>query len=232
MHCWAQAYPEGRLQRGGRRGRRGRGWDPVSTHPPWGAHVGQDPVTLRGAGRRRAAPAVHLPEGHPRCVSPGACRDLEGHPAVLLCLGPLSLCPSRPPARNVPPLAGGGSRGISAPPGSARPPPSPVYCWGSRVCSPSCWNGVWLWQWPSFLSASPCCEGAESLKLGGVLGLSQPSLGVEGGPGLGWGDTELTGLCHTQSQTRSPASLWGATVSRTPCPLSCTPQITGCRGAP
>ena len=125
MHCWAQAYPEGRLQRGGRRGRRGRGWDPVSTHPPWGAHVGQDPVTLRGAGRRRAAPAVHLPEGHPRCVSPGACRDLEGHPAVLLCLGPLSLCPSRPPARNVPPLAGGGSRGISAPPGSARPPPQP-----------------------------------------------------------------------------------------------------------
>lgn len=31
-------------------------WDLVPTHPPWGAHVGRDPCTLRGARRREPPP--------------------------------------------------------------------------------------------------------------------------------------------------------------------------------
>lgn len=52
---------------------------------------------------------------------------------------------------------------LSAPPDSAEQGlQCPVCCWGSRVCSPSCWNWprltpcVGLWQLLSFLLASAC----------------------------------------------------------------------------
>lgn len=114
-------------------------WDLVPTHPPWGAHVGRDPCTLRGARRREPPPPVHLPEGYPNCLYTGPCCDLERHPPVLG-LSPLrplpALVPAGLPAWNVPHLQEGGTWAsqalLPAPPDSADQ--------GKRSLTPCCWS--------------------------------------------------------------------------------------------